>query len=52
MTLGACVRAVGYGCRDTTPSWSMRGRLRRELLPLLRDMYGDGVAERLRRGSR
>ncbi len=27
----------------------MRGRLRRELLPLLRDMYGDGVGGRLGR---
>jgi hypothetical protein len=27
----------------------VRGRLRRELLPLLRDMYGDGVGGRLGR---
>jgi hypothetical protein len=29
--------------RDTTPTWSTRGKLRTLLLPLLRDMYGEGV---------
>jgi hypothetical protein len=28
--------------RDTTPTWSTRGKLRRQLVPLLIDMYGSG----------
>nr|CCA21772.1 tRNA(Ile)lysidine synthase putative [Albugo laibachii Nc14] len=28
--------------KDTTPAWSTRGKLRNQLMPLLRDMYGDG----------
>lgn len=28
--------------RDTTPTWSTRGKLRRQLIPLLIDMYGTG----------
>jgi hypothetical protein len=28
--------------RDTTPTWSTRGKLRRQLVPLLIDMYGTG----------
>jgi hypothetical protein len=28
--------------KDTTPSWSTRGKLRTQLLPLLADMYGVG----------
>lgn len=28
--------------RDTTPSWSTRGKLRNMLVPLLVDMYGEG----------
>ncbi len=28
-------------------SWSTRGKLRQHLLPLLRDMYGDGVTAKL-----
>jgi len=33
--------------KDTTPSWSTRGKLRRQLVPLLQDMYGDGVLAKL-----
>ncbi|KAG5177931.1 hypothetical protein JKP88DRAFT_350529 [Tribonema minus] len=29
--------------KDTTPLWSTRGKLRNGLVPLLKDMYGDGV---------
>ncbi|EGB12786.1 hypothetical protein AURANDRAFT_60858 [Aureococcus anophagefferens] len=41
------VYAVAHACgvpyfKDSTPSWSTRGRLRNELLPLLRDVYGAG----------
>jgi tRNA(Ile)-lysidine synthase TilS/MesJ len=28
--------------KDTTPHWSTRGKLRTKLLPLLRDVYGEG----------
>ena len=28
--------------RDTTPSWSTRGKVRNKLLPLLSDIYGEG----------
>ena len=28
--------------KDTTPRWSTRGKLRRRLLPLLEEMYGEG----------
>lgn len=33
--------------RDTTPSWSTRGKLRSLLLPLLADMYGAGFLQNL-----
>ena len=33
--------------RDTTPSWSTRGKLRTQLLPLLVDMYGQGCLNNL-----
>ena len=33
--------------RDSTPAWSTRGRLRNEVLPLLKDVYGDGCLESL-----
>lgn len=33
--------------KDTTPSWSTRGKLRRQLLPLLEDMYGEGFTRNL-----
>lgn len=33
--------------RDTTPSWSTRGKLRTQLLPLLVDMYGQGCLKNL-----
>ncbi|TDH71298.1 hypothetical protein CCR75_004640 [Bremia lactucae] len=33
--------------KDTTPKWSTRGKLRNHLVPLLRDMYGDGVLNNL-----
>jgi len=29
--------------KDTTPLWSTRGKLRTQLVPLLKDIYGDGV---------
>ncbi len=28
--------------KDTTPLWSTRGKLRNQLVPLLREMYGEG----------
>ena len=33
--------------KDTTPSWSTRGKLRNQLLPLLTDMYGTGCTRNL-----
>lgn len=33
--------------KDTTPKWSTRGKLRTQLVPLLRDMYGDGFLNNL-----
>lgn len=33
--------------KDTTPKWSTRGKLRNQLVPLLRDMYGDGFLNNL-----
>jgi tRNA(Ile)-lysidine synthetase-like protein len=33
--------------KDTTPLWSTRGKLRTQLVPLLRDMYGDGFLSNL-----
>ncbi|KAK1944121.1 tRNA(Ile)-lysidine synthase [Phytophthora citrophthora] len=33
--------------KDTTPKWSTRGKLRNHLVPLLRDMYGDGFLNNL-----
>ena len=33
--------------KDSTPSWSTRGKLRNHLIPLLRDMYGDGCLSNL-----
>ena len=33
--------------RDTTPSWSTRGKLRNQLVPLLIDMYGTGCLSNL-----
>lgn len=33
--------------KDSTPRWSTRGKLRRQLVPLLQDMYGDGVLAKL-----
>ena len=35
--------------KDTTPLWSTRGRLRNELLPLLREVYGSGCGRNLER---
>jgi tRNA(Ile)-lysidine synthetase-like protein len=32
---------------DTTPDWSKRGLMRRKLLPLLREMYGDNFDNKL-----
>jgi hypothetical protein len=34
--------------KDSTPAWSTRGRLRENLLPCLRDTYGDGAERSLR----
>lgn len=33
--------------KDTTPQWSTRGKLRTRLVPLLKEMYGDGVLRNL-----
>lgn len=33
--------------QDSTPTWSTRGKLRRHLLPLLADMYGEGFKANL-----
>jgi tRNA(Ile)-lysidine synthase TilS/MesJ len=33
--------------RDTTPSWSTRGKLRNMLVPLLIDIYGEGCLSKL-----
>ena len=33
--------------RDSTPSWSTRFALRQKLLPLIRDVYGDGAHQNL-----
>ncbi|KAJ0399623.1 hypothetical protein P43SY_008820 [Pythium insidiosum] len=33
--------------KDTTPKWSTRGKLRDHLIPLLREMYGDGFLNNL-----
>lgn len=33
--------------KDTTPVWSTRGKLRRQLLPLLAELYGDGFLSHL-----
>lgn len=43
--ISALTLSVRYGVpyfRDTTPTWSTRGKLRRQLVPLLIDMYGTG----------
>ena len=32
---------------DTTPKWSTRGKMRNQLMPLLKDMYGDGFLQHL-----
>ena len=39
--MARCVR------QDTTPTWSTRGKLRRQLVPLLADMYGEGFKANL-----
>lgn len=33
--------------KDTTPSWSTRGKLRNKLIPLLEELYGDGCLSNL-----
>lgn len=33
--------------KDTTPSWSTRGKLRNQLVPLLINMYGEGCLRNL-----
>ena len=33
--------------KDTTPKWSNRGRMRNELMPLLKDIFGNGVLNNL-----
>ncbi|ETV98041.1 tRNA(Ile)-lysidine synthetase, variant [Aphanomyces invadans] len=33
--------------KDTTPQWSTRGKLRRRLMPLLQEIYGDGYLNNL-----
>jgi hypothetical protein len=45
LTLARFISYDRYGVpyfKDTTPSWSTRGKLRNQLLPLLVDMYGIG----------
>ncbi|KAJ8611040.1 hypothetical protein CTAYLR_007073 [Chrysophaeum taylorii] len=38
--------------KDTTPKWSTRGRLRDEVMPLLRDVYGAGCGRNLEKIAR
>ena len=33
--------------QDSTPSWSTRGKLRNHLIPLLREIYGEGCLRNL-----
>ena len=33
--------------KDTTPAWSNRGKLRNQLLPLLKEVYGEGLGAHL-----
>jgi len=33
--------------KDTTPTWSIRGKIRNKLIPMLKNIYGDGVLENL-----
>ena len=33
--------------KDTTPSWSTRGKLRNQLIPLLLDIYGEGCLKNI-----
>jgi len=33
--------------KDTTPKWSTRGKMRNQLIPLLKDMFGPGVLTKL-----
>ena len=33
--------------KDTTPNWSTRGKIRNKLLPLVKDIYGDGCIKNL-----
>jgi len=35
--------------KDSTPSWSTRGKIRRQLMPLLAEIYGDGYLNGLSR---
>lgn len=37
---------IGY-LKDTTPNWSIRGKYRNELLPLIYNMYGESYKENL-----
>lgn len=44
----ACAKLLGVPYfKDTTPHWSTRGRIRNEVLPLLRDVYGAGCGRNL-----
>ena len=38
--------------KDTTPKWSTRGKMRNQLIPLLKDMFGPGVLTKLYSGCR
>ena len=40
---GSLIRYGVPWLKDSTPAWSTRGRLRENLLPCLRDTYGDGA---------
>jgi tRNA(Ile)-lysidine synthetase-like protein len=33
--------------KDTTPAWSTRGKLRNQLMPLLKEVYGEGIGSHL-----
>ena len=42
-----CIRYGVPYFLDTTPSWSTRGKLRTQLVPLLLEMYGEGCLRNL-----
>lgn len=42
----AITNEIGY-FKDTTPNWSIRGKYRNELLPIINDIYGESYKENL-----